>query len=1268
MHRKKNIIILYKTGADCDLIRKTLGNTFPEFSFYTVSRKDEYLKLLSSIDPSAVISDFLISGYSGLDALSDLRSIHPYATFLVVKSSFDKKTAIKCLTAGADDFIKKKDLENLPYALTKSILKNQKISANKKSLDRIKLRMERFRLLIENGFEFILNVNMDSVITYASSSSVKQLNFSRSELIGKSIFNIIYHEDRVSFERTIDKLRNGEHCEEVSDIRLIDKSGSIKWMEYTAKNLLNNDAVKAIVIYANDITLVRAAKQESDVMEKLYTTVFESLGEGLIIADKNGKVIEANPSVCNMLEYSCEEFIGLTPEKYIHPDELYNFSLLKISVDQGKAFNIEAKYVKKSGAYFAAEVRGSKILIAGAEKYVSILHDIAVQKEREQELQGSRERWLFALEGSEDGVWEMDIKNYGVYFSRRWKEMLGYNDDEIPNELIEWDRRIHPDDRRDVYKNIFFCFKNETPQFISQHRMLCKNGKYKWMLSRANAITRSTNGKPLRMIGTQTDISLSKENEDNLRKSEEKYRLLFETAHDAIFIMNGERFIDCNTKTLEMFNCNREEIIGAKPYQFSPPKQPDGSASRLTAIKKINAALNGEPQFFEWLHKRKDHSVFDAEVSLNKLYTAEGGMLQAIVRDITERKKAAEALVESEKKYREIAENAIDIIFTTDSSGNCTFANPAALDIIGYKFDEIKGKSYKNFIHPEHRKRVTRFYYKQYITKQNSSYIEYAAYSKDGKIKWLGQNSALIFVDGKVSGFHFVARDITDRIQAESASAAFANLGKRLSSSRSVKEAALIIADIADILLGWDACSFDLYSEEEDKIYTVLMIDSINGQRHDFSNESKIKPPSKAARKVLDEGAFLYSEKETSIAESLFNSFGDIKKTSAAILMVPIKHDNKNIGILSIHSYKTNAYTNSDLITLESLADHCAGAMERIRIEEELRIRERKFKDIFEYANIGIYQIDPEGNIITANKAFAQILGYKNRNELKQINLFKEVFFEELELKKMLFDLNETVKQGEYEFLWRTKSELVIWVQITTHAIKDLKGKVIYFEGFVNEITDKKVAEAKLLSSLKEKEILLQEIHHRVKNNLQVISSLLNLQARSIINTEVKELLRDSQNRVKTMALIHEKLYQSKNFMAINFAEYLKNLVDYLVRSYSINTKLITVVLKVDNVSFGIDTAIPCGLIINELVSNTLKHAFPEGRKGTVQISLLRRRKYYHLKVSDNGAGLPEGLNIYNTESLGLQLVNTLTAQLSGEMSSVNKNGTLFNVKFRGDL
>jgi len=222
-------------------------------------------------------------------------------------------------------------------------------------------------------------------------------------------------------------------------------------------------------------------------------------------------------------------------------------------------------------------------------------------------------------------------------------------------------------------------------------------------------------------------------------------------------------------------------------------------------------------------------------------------------------------------------------------------------------------------------------------------------------------------------------------------------------------------------------------------------------------------------------------------------------------------------------------------------------------------------------------------------------------------------------------------------------------------------------EGLSAEIVERKSAEEKLMASLKEKEVLLKEIHHRVKNNLQVISSLLNLQSRKICDDQVQAMLKESQNRVKSMALIHEKLYGSKNLALISFQEYIKSLVVYLFRSYDTTTGSINLKINLDeDVLLGIDTAIPCGLIINELVSNSLKHAFPKGRSGEIGIELYREDDgSYALITRDDGIGLPEGFDFKNTHSLGLQLVNILVKQLHGSMDVDRSHGTKFTIKFQ---
>ncbi len=215
------------------------------------------------------------------------------------------------------------------------------------------------------------------------------------------------------------------------------------------------------------------------------------------------------------------------------------------------------------------------------------------------------------------------------------------------------------------------------------------------------------------------------------------------------------------------------------------------------------------------------------------------------------------------------------------------------------------------------------------------------------------------------------------------------------------------------------------------------------------------------------------------------------------------------------------------------------------------------------------------------------------------------------------------------------------------------------------DITECKLAEAQIQASLQEKEVLLQEIHHRVKNNLQVISSLLDLQSQQIKEQAMLEVFRESQNRVKSMALVHEKLYQSQDFARINFAEYTQSLISYLLKAYDLNAGQINLEIAIDDITLNIDTAIPCGLIINELVSNAIKYAFPDKISGTIRINMYANiDDELTLVVEDNGVGFPCDWDFKTTQSLGIQLVNVLTKQLRGSIQLDRSSGSRFRVVF----
>jgi len=238
-------------------------------------------------------------------------------------------------------------------------------------------------------------------------------------------------------------------------------------------------------------------------------------------------------------------------------------------------------------------------------------------------------------------------------------------------------------------------------------------------------------------------------------------------------------------------------------------------------------------------------------------------------------------------------------------------------------------------------------------------------------------------------------------------------------------------------------------------------------------------------------------------------------------------------------------------------------------------------------------------------------------------------------------------------------------VQVTTIPFQSEEGQWLIAEVNV-DITERKRAEEQIRTSLREKEVLLKEIHHRVKNNLQVISSLLRLQSQYVQDKRDAEIFKESRNRIKSMALVHEKLYQSKDLASINFHEYVGLLLNGLFRSYGVNTDKIALKTNIEDIMLGVDVAIPCGLIINELVSNSLKYAFPEDKAGEIEITLRTSDEgAMDLTVADNGVGLPGDWDLTNSGSLGLKLVKILTDQIDGKIELDRSEGTKFRIDFK---
>ncbi|WP_414512069.1 PAS domain S-box protein [Nostoc sp. PCC 9305] len=347
---------------------------------------------------------------------------------------------------------------------------------------------------------------------------------------------------------------------------------------------------------------------------------------------------------------------------------------------------------------------------------------------------------------------------------------------------------------------------------------------------------------------------------------------------------------------------------------------------------------------------------------------------------------------------------------------------------------------------------------------------------------------------------------------------------------------------------------------------------------------------------------------------------------------------------------------------------------ERQRIEEALRESEQRFRAAFHQAAVGIAHVAIDGSWLLVNQKLCDILGY-TLEEL-QLLTFQDITHPDdlnTNLKYVEQILADNIQTYSMEKRYFRKDNSIVWVNLTVSLMRESSGEPKYFISVVEDISERKAAqrerkqwEEQIKASLLEKEVLLKEIYHRVKNNLQVISSLLNLQSAYIKDKDDLTIFQQSQQRIASMALVHEKLYQSQDLARINFGEYIRDLVASLFTVYEVNEDAIALTISTENCIFlGLDTAIPCSLIIHELVSNSLKYAFPKDSKGAINIEIKKiLNNNLMLIVSDNGIGLPPNFDFKNIASLGWELVDALTHQLAGKINITGSTGVECQVTF----
>jgi len=599
---------------------------------------------------------------------------------------------------------------------------------------------------------------------------------------------------------------------------------------------------------------------------------------------------------------------------------------------------------------------------------------------------------------------------------------------------------------------------------------------------------------------------------------------------------------------------------------------------------------------------------------------AETGYVNLYGRDITERKQAEGMLAKSEKRFRHLSELLPEIVFETDSKGNLTFANQYGIKSFGYSLEDLQsGINLFALVAPEDRESIKKRF-AEILSGSEPASREFQAMRKDGGKFPILMHANAILEDGVPKGVRGIAVDITERKKAED------RLGESEKKYRTLFDEAPVGIAISTI----EGKIIEVNKAQAEMLgYTV---EELKGRN---VNEYYVSPDK---RKEMIE----VFKKNGKVREFEIQ----ISRRDGSIITELLNLDEVQIG------EKDFLFVTGRDIT------------ERLRSQKAIQASEARYRMLVENASEAII-VAQDGLLKFVNRATSEMVGYP---ETELISRPFPEFIHPDDRERVVASywkrLAGKTAQSRYDIRLLTRDGGVKWVEIGAVLI-DWEDRPATLN-FLTDVTDRHKGEESIQASLREKEVMLREIHHRVKNNMQVISSLFNLQAGKTANEEYREILKEGQTRIRAMSLVHEKLYQSRDLSKIDLAVYIQSLADHLFNAYLTDSNRIRLETDLEEVPLDINSAVPCGLILNELISNSLKHAFPEGRKGLIRIGLKRGSDgTIILRVADDGIGFPKDIDFLQFESLGLQIAKLLVGQLDGTIEIDRENGTTFTVTFR---
>jgi PAS domain S-box-containing protein len=1111
----------------------------------------------------------------------------------------------------------------------------------------LKESKESYESLVENLPEGVVIYTMDRIL-YANIGAYKIAEVTPDKQVQKkyTIFDFLLPKFKKEIQRKIKLIFSGKSLGAV-EMKLLGSSGKVIDIE-ARSNVIVYKGRKAIQVIFSEITYRKQVEKSLRESERQLSTLISNL-QGMAYRCKNDKdwTMEFVSDGCLALTgFSKAEVINNNAVSYnsliINEDQNDVWEMVQKAISEKQNYTLIYRIKTKEGTIKWIHEQGKGIYNENNELVAleGFITDISNEKNAENALQKSHENYKNLVDFVPEGI-VIHKEGKIVFVNQRGIKVFGFDDvnDLIGKSVMDF---VIPDYQEGVKKRIIEAYQGKEQPFY-EIEVRTKQGEIVQVETRS--IPFIYQNEPcilvaIHLVGTQKLLAretlrarIAEEANEILKneiaqKEKAQKELLKSQIYTKNIINSSLDMIIANDQNLKIteFNKAAQIIFGYKANEVI-----GNSITMLYAsedsFQKVNHKMNREGLYSgEILNKRKNGEIFESFLTATGLMDDNGKLIggMGVSRDVTKLKKERERLHLSEERYKAIYNQVFIGIARLDLDGKYLQVNQRFCDILGYKENELLKMGFQDVTLPEELEERQHQFEKIIIEKIPNYTLERRYRHKNGKLIIANINISLVLNEYSEPAYLvLVCEDITEN----------------------KKNQELFLHQTAKLNSILESSNYLVMAIDQQKKLSTFNTNTSQWLKDIYGVEAKIG---------------LAMDKKPIVSNEKNNKFWN-KRVTEALVGKP-QYFESNItnkeGFEKIYEFYISPIK-SETLAISEVAIIGYDITEKKKTEAKIITQSAKLNAIFENSSHQIYTIDRNFKLTSFNELFA-------KTAIKDYGVIPAIG---MDMKESAIAMTPPIHAQN--FIKLHKEALKGKSLHTESKVADTRGMIAYYliyldpiilpDSKVNEvsyiahdITDRKLAEKKIVESLKEKEVLLKEVHHRVKNNLQVISSILNLQRAYLKDKNSDNLFRELQNRVRSMSFIHESLYQTQDFSNLNFGEYLNNLATNLKHSYLIEDDNIEIEVKADKLFLNLDYSIPCGLIVNELISNAFKYAFPGGRKGKIDVIVKKLHNFVEIIVADDGVGIKKEIDIKNTETLGLQLVTSLVEQLDGELFHQN--------------